>query len=110
MSEGANAQGSNSSAERRHFSASPKLRPSHSQSVAAPKTSSGNRRASRARSSTSRTLAAVPLASTAPRASSKHTARGLADTLPEVVEQTIYVELLDEGVDVWRPVAAAEEA
>jgi hypothetical protein len=27
-----------------------------------------------------------------------------------VVEQTIYVELLDEGVDVWRPVAAAEEA
>jgi hypothetical protein len=27
-----------------------------------------------------------------------------------VVERTIYVELLDEAVDVWRPVSAVEEA
>ena len=29
---------------------------------------------------------------------------------PAVATQTIYVELLDEGVDVWRPVEARVEA
>lgn len=33
-----------------------------------------------------------------------------ADTVLAVATQTIYVELLDEGVDVWRPVEATVEA